>query len=91
MNERFADINHGQLHRARLIEHLANPSADPSENPEGFGEEDESVNHRRHHADNGGRAKGGGRGGRGGGFVGSRPRVSVAKRYVPVMMACRCR
>lgn len=43
---------------------------------------DEEINLRRHHADNGGRARGGGRGGRGGGFVGSRSRVSGPKRYV---------
>lgn len=74
MEERFDDINHGQAHRAKLM-------SDPGIRKE-YGGEDMDFNLRRHHADNSGRAQGGGRGGRGGGVAGSRPRASGPKRYV---------
>jgi hypothetical protein len=49
-----------------------------------YGNEDAETGLRRHHADNSGRAQGGGRGGRGGGFAGSRSRGSGPKRCVPL-------
>lgn len=78
MEEQFDDINRGQAHRARL---MSNPEIRPE-----YGEEDIGFSLRRHHADNGGRARGGGRGGRGGGFAGSRSRVVGLIRYVTAVM-----
>ena len=54
--------------------------------PEFRQEYGEELNLRRHHADDGGRPRGGGRGGRGGGFVGSRSRVVGLKRCVVALM-----
>ena len=74
IEEQFDDINRGQTHRAKLM-------SDP-EIRRAHGIIDGEIILRRHHADNSGRAQGGGRGGRGGGVAGSRSRVSGLKRYV---------
>lgn len=74
MEEQFIDIEHGQAHRAKLMSDLA------------YGEEQTAPSLRRHHADDGGRARGGGRGGRGGGFAGSRSRAIGLRRCVAALM-----
>jgi hypothetical protein len=68
VEEHLDDINHGQTHRAKIMNIGSNA--------------DTELSARRCHADNSGRAQGGGRGGRGGGVAGSRPRALGPRRYV---------
>lgn len=68
VEEHLDDINRGQTHRAKIMNIGSNDNTE--------------LSARRHHADNAGRAQGGGRGGRGGGVAGSRSRALGPRRYV---------